>query len=94
MRNPFRYFNNSPAAIGRAVMLYVRYLLSLRQAHIRGSGSDGMGYPVNIVTAHGFVKYLATVWRDNRNGVCPTRRRSRDRHMRAVRRRASLQCFE
>ena len=31
MRNPFRYFNSSPEVIRLAVMLYVRYPLSLRQ---------------------------------------------------------------
>ena len=31
MRNPFRYFNSSPVVIRLAVMMYVRYLLSLRQ---------------------------------------------------------------
>ena len=29
--NPFRYFNSSPVVIRLAVMMYVRYLLSLRQ---------------------------------------------------------------
>ncbi len=31
MHNPFRYFNSSPEVIRSAVMLYVRYPLSLRQ---------------------------------------------------------------
>jgi len=31
MRNPFRYFNSSPAVIRLTVMLYIRYPLSLRQ---------------------------------------------------------------
>ena len=31
MHNPFRYFNSSPDIIRLAVMLYVRYPLSLRQ---------------------------------------------------------------
>jgi putative transposase len=31
MRNPFRYFNSSPEIIRLAVMLYIRYPLSLRQ---------------------------------------------------------------
>ena len=31
MKNPFRYFNSSPEVIRGAVMLYVRYPLSLRQ---------------------------------------------------------------
>ncbi len=31
MGNPFRYFNNSPEMIRLAVMMYIRYPLSLRQ---------------------------------------------------------------
>jgi transposase-like protein len=31
MRNPFRYFNSSPAVIHTAVLLYIRFPLSLRQ---------------------------------------------------------------
>lgn len=31
MRNPFRCFNSSPEVIRRAVMMYIRYPLSLRQ---------------------------------------------------------------
>ncbi len=31
MRNPFRCFNSSPKVIGLAMMMYVRYPLSLRQ---------------------------------------------------------------
>ena len=31
MRNPFRYFNSSPEVIRPTVMMYIRYLLSLRQ---------------------------------------------------------------
>ncbi len=40
MRNPFRYFNSSPEVIRLAVMMYVRFPLSLRQVedllHERG----------------------------------------------------------
>ncbi len=40
MRNPFRYFNSSPEVIRLAVMMYIRYPLSLRQVedllHERG----------------------------------------------------------
>ena len=40
MHNPFRYFNSSPEVIRLAVMLYVRFPLSLRQVedllHERG----------------------------------------------------------
>jgi putative transposase len=31
MRNPFRFFNSSPEVIRLAVMMYIRYPLSLRQ---------------------------------------------------------------
>ncbi len=31
MQNPFRYFNSSPAVIRFAVMMHIRYPLSLRQ---------------------------------------------------------------
>ena len=31
MNNPFRYFNSSPEVIRLAVMMYIRYPLSLRQ---------------------------------------------------------------
>jgi putative transposase len=31
MKNPFRSFNSSPEIIRLMVMMYVRYLLSLRQ---------------------------------------------------------------
>jgi len=31
MKNPFRYFKTSPNVIRLAVMMYVRYPLSLRQ---------------------------------------------------------------
>ena len=31
MRNPFHYFNSSPEVIRLAVMMYIRYPLSLRQ---------------------------------------------------------------
>jgi len=31
MKNPFRYFNGSPEVIRLAVMMYIRYPLSLRQ---------------------------------------------------------------
>ncbi len=31
MKNPFRYFNSSPEVIRLAVMIYIRYPLSLRQ---------------------------------------------------------------
>ena len=40
MKNPFRYFNSSPEVIRLAVMMYIRFPLSLRQVedllHERG----------------------------------------------------------
>ena len=35
MNNPFRYFNSSPEVIRLAVMMYIRYPLSLRQVGAR-----------------------------------------------------------
>jgi putative transposase len=35
MQNPFRYFNSSPEVIRLAVMMYIRYPLSLRQVEDR-----------------------------------------------------------
>ena len=51
MRNPFRYFNSSPEVIRLAVMMYIRYPLSLRQvedllfecAFRRKAGTDSDG---------------------------------------------------
>ncbi len=42
MQNPFRYFNSSPEVIRLAVMMYIRYLLSLRQVEdlLLGRGID------------------------------------------------------
>jgi transposase-like protein len=37
MRNPFRYFKTSPEVIRLAVMMYVRFPLSLRQVHVAGT---------------------------------------------------------
>ena len=41
-RNPFRYFNSSPEVIRAAVMLYIRYPLSLRNVEdlLSGYGID------------------------------------------------------
>lgn len=41
------------------------------ELHLYGPGSDSMGYPEEIVKAHGFVENLSTVWRDNHIAVCP-----------------------
>ena len=35
MRNPFRYFNSSPEVVRLAVMMYVRFPLSLRNVEDR-----------------------------------------------------------
>ena len=42
MKNPFRYFNSSPEIIRLTVMMYIRYLLSLRQVEdlLHGRGID------------------------------------------------------
>jgi len=34
MKNPFRYFNSSPEIIRLAVMMYIRFPLSLRQVAV------------------------------------------------------------
>jgi len=38
MKKPFRYFNSSPEIIRLAVMMYIRFPLSLRQVEDRLSG--------------------------------------------------------
>ena len=43
MQNPFRYFNSSPEVIRLAVMMYVRYPLSLRQVEDRHCQTNWMG---------------------------------------------------
>ena len=45
MRNPFRYFNSSPEVIRLAVMLYIRYPLSLRQVEDILFGDYIQSYP-------------------------------------------------
>ena len=50
MRNPCRYFNSSPEAIRLAVMLYIRYLLSLRQV-------EDILFLRGIVICHETVRY-------------------------------------
>ena len=44
MHNPFRYFNSSPEVIRLAVMMYIRYPLSLRRSKI--SCSNGVSISV------------------------------------------------
>jgi len=41
MQNPFRCFNSSPEVIRLAVMMYIRYLLSLRQVEEALSNKPG-----------------------------------------------------
>ena len=45
MRNPFRYFNSSPEVIRLAVMVYVKYPLSLRNCEdlLFGRGISRLG---------------------------------------------------
>ena len=45
MQNPFRYFNSSPKVIRPAVMMYVRYPLSLRQVEDLVLGHQQMRLP-------------------------------------------------
>ena len=42
MENPFRCFNSSPEVIRLAVMMYIRYPLSLRQVEDLLTGSIGI----------------------------------------------------
>ena len=50
MQNPFRYFNSSPEEIRLAVMMYVRYPLSLRQV-------EGLLFERGIDTCHEMVRF-------------------------------------
>ena len=45
MQNPFRYFNSSPEVTRPAVMMYGRYLLSLRQVEDLVLGHQQMRLP-------------------------------------------------
>ncbi len=53
MQNPFRYFNSSPEVIRLAVMMYIRYPLSLRQV-------EDLLFERGIDICHETVR----VWRD------------------------------
>ena len=72
--NPFRYFNSSPEVIGMAVMLYIRYPLSLRNV-------EDLLFERGIDICHETVQ----LWR-NRFGpmFAADIRRQRWRHDRAV----------
>jgi putative transposase len=50
MKNPFRYFNRSPEIIRLAVMMYIRYPLSLRQV-------EDMLFERGIHICHETVRY-------------------------------------
>lgn len=50
MRNPFRCFNSSPEVIRLAVMMYVRYPLSLRQV-------EGLPHERGIDICHETVRF-------------------------------------
>ena len=47
MRNPFRYFNSSPEVFRLAVMMYIRYPLSLRQVEDRHCQGKSNQYPIS-----------------------------------------------
>ena len=51
MKNPFRYFKTSPEIIRLAVMLYVRFPLSLRQV-------EDLLHERGIDISHETVRYL------------------------------------
>ena len=50
MNNPFRYFNSSPEVIRLAVMMYMRYPLSLRQV-------EDMLFERGIDVSHETIRY-------------------------------------
>ena len=70
MRNPFRNFNSSPEVIRVAVMMYIRYPLSLRQAEDKRGGGYYITDYYNIASASyglqacvqsfGYVMFLVT----------------------------------
>ena len=55
MKNPFKYFKTSPEVIRLAVMMYIRYPLSLRQ------GEDIL-FERGIDICHETVRCGGTVW--------------------------------
>ncbi len=62
MRNPFLYFNSSPEVIRLAVMMYIRYPLSLRQV-------EDLLFERGIDICHETVRLLVEpVWSDVRRG--------------------------
>ena len=55
MHNPFRYFNSSPEVIRLAVMMYVRYPVSLRQV-------EDLLCERGIDICHETVRYWWNLW--------------------------------
>ena len=72
MRNPFRYFNSSPEVIRLAVMMYIRYPLSLRQV-------EDILFERGIDICHETVRYgwnrfgSGVRWRDQEAARSPDR---------------------
>ena len=60
MNNPFGYFNSSPEVIRLAVMMYIRYPLSLRQV-------EDIMFERGIDICHETVRYW---WHRFRSYVC------------------------
>ena len=56
MNNPFRYFNRSPEVIRLAVMMYIRYPLSLRQV-------EDLLFERGIDLCHETVRFLVEPFR-------------------------------
>ena len=71
MHNPFRYFNSSPEVIRLAVMMYVRYPLSLRQV-------ENLLCERGIDSCHETVRY----WWNRFGPVCAAEIRTRRVHHR------------
>ncbi len=72
MRNPFRYYKTSPDVIRLAVMLYVRFPLSLRQVEdlLHERGID-----ISYETVRAWWNQLGPIFaaevRKKRSDVCP-----------------------
>ena len=62
MQNPFRYFNSSPEVIRLAVMMYIRYPLSLRQV-------EDLLFERGIDICHETVRFMDTLERLSGAGV-------------------------
>ena len=64
MRNPFRYFNSSPEVIRLAVMMYIRYPLSLRQV-------EDLLFERGIDICHGAVRAKSITLPKRQNRILP-----------------------